>query len=823
MMTKSLQYKFGLVLLLTAVVVSSWAKGTVREFFVYDASNGMAANGAQTIKCTKTGRMVISTIGHVNFFDGHHFSHIVPMQTDIYPLPGYSGNYRLMFDLHHHLWLKDKEQVICVDLTTEKVDHNPSKTFSEIGFTKPVVDLFTDSGNRIWGVSENKLYSPDHERTFPVLKSADLHDVDVYNEQYVLLFYSDGLTKIFDLADSYDETEVQAPLDHPFATSVILNHGQGFFQIGNFEKGGAVLQYLDMNTRQWKKILSVPYRLNNMAVHKDCLYIACSLGYWIYDIKTGEAVHVKELQLSKGKKLSTDINVIEFDRQGGMWLGTETRGLLYAKPFYSPFYTYTWNQPEAVSYFKLMSEKVNKTPVTYHHHVNGEFTDSRGWKWTATYTGLKLQRHHKGKGKIYGRRDGLMSEMVHAVVEDRKHDIWVSTSYGISHLYIKGDSVNRIETYIEQDNVPTEAFINGMAALLDDGNIVMQALDHMVVFNPDSIHELDSDDYIIYPKLVELRVNGQDVEVGKKYYGHMITDRAVTRTKVIHLNYDQNTILLTFSGMNYFRPMQTYYRIRVKGTRHYNNWHMLSHEKTPDLVDKYGMLRLLLTNLTPGDYHVEVQTALVPDADNWEQEVYEWGIVVHEPWWRSTGIYLTLLLFLFILLIVNLFFFNKNTRLRMMRNNEEYDMMNRFKNFAIRCENMSQEVLSPNYLQEYDLGELSNDGQMSHDFMKAMLIVIPYLREKENMDDVSISDIAKLMGISTSEFYDLMAANLDKNPRKLLGWLRLNDAKELLRDTDKSVDEISDECHFISPNYFIAAFYHRYRMTPDAYRKSSAL
>ncbi len=822
-MTKSLFIKFSFVLLLLGVVNSSKAQEDVREFFVYDASNGMAANGAQTIKCTRTGRMVITTIGNVNFYDGYHFSQIVPMRSDLYPLPGYSGNYRLMFDRHHHLWVKDKEQVTCVDLLTEKVHNNPSKVFKEMGINKPVEDFFADSNNMLWMHTGYELYSSDYNKTFPVRKGADLHDVDVYDGKYVLLFYDDGMVRIFDINSNKHIRDINIDLPQIIQTSVIYPYKKGFYQICNLGKEGAVLLYLDMVTFKWEEVLKVPYRLNNMSVNKGKLYIASEFGYWVYDTEKGEKLHIEELTLSKNRKLRTNVNVIEFDRQGGMWLGTENCGLLYAKPFRSPFHIYSLKSPEGQHYYSLLQDKLGYNILPYQRRINCIYTDSRGWKWTGTYHGLKLQKNTTEKGRIFVRKDGLMNEMVHSVVEDKKHDIWVSTSYGISHLYIKSDSVYRIETYTNRDNVPVETFVNGMAVLMDDGNIIMRSLEHVIVFNPAEIHELDTDEFVIFPKLVELSVNGQDVEAGKLYDGHMITDRAVTRTREINVNYDQNTLLFTFSAMNFFRPMQTYYRVRVKGSRRYNEWQMLSHEKTPDFVDKYGMLRLLLTNLKPGTYHVEVQTSLLPDVDRWDQDVYIWDIVVHEPWWRTTGIYFSLLLLFFGLLVANAILYGRNMKMKMLRNNEEYDILQRVITFTNRCDNMSREILAPYNIKETNNTSQTDDVGMSYDFMKAMLKIVPYLRNSKNKHTCTISKLAELVGMSTSDFYDLLSSNLDKNPRALIGWLRLKEAEELLKNTNMSIEEIAETCNFISPNYFIASFYHRNRMTPSAYRNSRAL
>jgi hypothetical protein len=58
----------GVVLLLAAFVVAR--ADSERIFRAITASDGLADNSAQTIKCTKTGRMTITTIGNINLDRG---------------------------------------------------------------------------------------------------------------------------------------------------------------------------------------------------------------------------------------------------------------------------------------------------------------------------------------------------------------------------------------------------------------------------------------------------------------------------------------------------------------------------------------------------------------------------------------------------------------------------------------------------------------------------------------------------------------------------------------------------------------------------------
>ena len=48
--------------------------------------------------------------------------------------------------------------------------------------------------------------------------------------------------------------------------------------------------------------------------------------------------------------------------------------------------------------------------------------------------------------------------------------------------------------------------------------------------------------------------------------------------------------------------------------------------------------------------------------------------------------------------------------------------------------------------------------------------------------------------------------------------LKMEKGVELLRTTNRSVEDIASELGFISPNYFAAAFYQKMKKTPAEYR-----
>ena len=768
-MRRSLTIKLCILLMCTLLGHLSVLAGPKlqRVFFQFDASNGLADNSAQTIKCTKTGRMVITTIGHVNFYDGGSFTHIDPTPADIFPLPKYNGHYHQYFDSHHHLWLKDKRSVTCVNLLTERFIHNVDSVIKGLGMKHPVEDLFTDVDNRLWFMSDRKLYGVDVKKAYPIRLDHELQDVDVYDGRLLLEFFANGVVSAYSLETGrheFDAAAFPAAEEMHYAQSSVVSPDHGvYYQIRNGEKDAVLLSF-DIRTRQWTRMLSVPYHLNNMVLERGILWVASEYGYWKVNTRTGEAAQEEELILTRGRRLKTDINVICFDRQGGMWLGTEKRGLLYSRRYKFPFVAYSWDQPEAQEYGRIIYEQQQRQTETLPRHVNCKYRDSRGWTWTGTYTGLLLSR--PGQPEVtFTRRDGLLNEMIRSVIEDDQHDIWISTSYGISHLYIRGGSVRHVETYNSVDNVPRESFVNAGAAKLSDGTIIMQSLDHVVAFHPSNFYTDDLKRMVLSPKLVRLMVNGRFLEPGMEMDGRVILDRAVTRTKEVSVNYNQNTMSLTFSGLNYMRPIQTYYRVRVRGVKDYATWRVLSHANSQGLVDANGMLHLPLTGLRPGRYEIEVQASMIPD--HWPQEPYVWVINVEQPWWRSTGIYLLLALAVVALMLTNFWYYNRNTRLRFLRNNQAEELMKRIRSFAGRCYHLAEDdVPEVPYVDVGDNPE-ANDPL----FEEAMLKIVPYLHRHQS-DHIDIYQLSDLTGISVEKLYEVLSTNLYNSPRLLAEKLR---------------------------------------------------
>ena len=789
-----------------------------KRFYVYNAASGLADNSAQTIVCTKTGRLVITTMGQINFFDGNNFTIIDPSSENLYPLKNYKGHAHLYFDRNHHLWLKGRGNVTCVNLITEKFVDSIDEEFKKLGIDTQVLDLFADVNNDLWLLTNKGFVNVETKKVYGINNQHELQDMDVYQDKYLLLFYDNSLVEVLELASGSKVYESHALPDNLAKShnksSLVRQIGSSFFQIRNGDAGGMLLRF-DISRWNWETVMDMSYYLSNLTHRDSILYVPSAYGYWTYDLQTRQLKHTEKLLMDSGEKLLTDINAMVFDLQGGLWVGTEKRGLLYARPVTTPFKIYTWDMQRALDLNTLMDEKLK--PITEYRgvQVNCVYHDSRGWDWVGTSSGLQVYRSQADNlPQVYTRKDGLLNNVIHTIIEDRSHNIWVGTSYGICCLLIEKDGRLRyINRYNSWDKIPEESFVNGRCIRLSDGSIVMQMLDHVIEFNPDNMKTLtEAIAYKVYPKLVGLMVNGNVVQTGQELDGNVILEKALTRTKEINLNYNQNTISLTFSALNYFRPQQTYYRIKVGGID--DNWRVLTPYNSGGLVDSRGKLHLPLVSLKPGSYTIQVQSSMLPDV--WENEPFEWIINVNEPWWRTTGVVALMSILLLTLFLVNVLFYVRNSSMKARRLSEEYHIIKRIKQFAESCSSTDSEPLGITF-EESTIVSADYNSSLSPEFVNMMMNVMDLVSEKKTTQ-LSMQDLSKKAGMKLQPFYALVMSNIYKNPKALQKKQMLKKAEELLKNSSMDIADIAQACNFDSPNYFIASFYEEYHLLPEEFR-----
>jgi LacI family transcriptional regulator len=88
-------------------------------------------------------------------------------------------------------------------------------------------------------------------------------------------------------------------------------------------------------------------------------------------------------------------------------------------------------------------------------------------------------------------------------------------------------------------------------------------------------------------------------------------------------------------------------------------------------------------------------------------------------------------------------------------------------------------------------------------------------------EPISLTDIAAAAGVSKSALYVLFRKDLERTPMDILTHIRLDKVKQMLRETNHTVDAVAADCGF----GLVANLYHHFKqktgVSPTAYRKQS--
>ena len=306
-------------------------------FTSINTAQGLSDNQIRYILQLPDGRMVFTTNGNVNLYDGLHFSYLHRTAEDVSPLKQYEGCYRIYQCGDSLLWIKDYHKLMCIDLHQEKYIPHLDSYFRRKEIHEPVEDLFVDNSGRIWLLTSQELRELETgiRLTLPENEHRKLQDIHS-DELAVYLFYHTGEVVCYDPKTGkqlYDRAAYPASEQENFnRTSLVVKSKKGFYQLRNGRKGGFF--YFNPQNRTWEKLFEQNYTLNTLIItpQGDKAYISCVHGFWIIDLESREQQYIPVLETKKGKLVSTEVSTIFQDAQGGLWVGTLNRGLLYHHP-----------------------------------------------------------------------------------------------------------------------------------------------------------------------------------------------------------------------------------------------------------------------------------------------------------------------------------------------------------------------------------------------------------------------------------------------------------------------------------------------------------
>lgn len=777
------------MMLVLSTVANVWAQ--LPMFRSLNATDGLSDNQVLQMLQLEDGRMAIATAGNVNIYDGNRFSYIHRKDIYYFPLSDYDGYYHLYLDRCQRLWVKDHKKLLCMNLRTERYVSNIEDVFRRMGVKERICDFFIDADKNIWLVVDAGrgrrvvMRAGGSGRRFNV-RAPRLQDLETAGNR-LYLFYGDGSMTCHDMSSgkticatrAYPRREIPLFCN----TSLVVRGPKGvLYQLRTGRK--SALFAFNTSSGQWRRLLQEDYTLHTLVVtRQNRAYVTCVDGYWSIDIDHDKYRYVDRLQLTDGTWLKTGLNTMCLDNEGGVWLGTYNRGLFYASPTVSPF-TSVSHIGAAEAADALSAEKIRRTGGGGNKY-NDVCRDSRGWIWCATNDGLLLRKG--GRQRMIYAEDGLCNNLIHSVIEDEEHNIWVGTGYGISRVACPSLSILNFQ---RDYGIQPHDYIDGRAVKLKGGRIAMLSTDGWTVFRPSEIRQAN---VALNPLLVGVQLHGKPLVAGDK-----LLPQAPPYTRTMELAYDQNSLAFDFAAMNYIRPYQTYF--------HY----ILSKDDRVTCCNEQSstsnLLHLSFVNLSPGTYTLSVTASTNPGL--WRGKACTLTFEIHPPLWLTTTAICLYILIALLVIAGSVAFYLHVMRQRIHRKSHEDILLTRIRDLVERCSQLENTVS-----EEPEQQEQMTEQEI--DFMNRATALV-----EQNLTNpaYSVGQLSRDLCMERTGLYKKLTQMLDKSPTIFIRNIRLERAALLIRHGSMSIGEIADAVGFCSSSYMSKCFQEKFGCKPSEYK-----
>ena len=363
--------------------------------------------------------------------------------------------------------------------------------------------------------------------------------------------------------------------------------------------------------------------------HQHQIWVCYHGGVGRFDEKTKRIIPLQNKHFIG----NTNINGIAFDRQHRLWAATN-KGLIMN------------NQLKLKAVCKALA------------------IDKQGCVWVGTSNGVHVFDAHRGKAYQYGKGEGMANEMIQDLVVDKLGDIWATTANGLCRFRrtLSSEQPFALTMFDSQNKLGDAKFLPRTAASMADGKLFFGSSTGFYIVDPIQVKDME---YTGHPVFISLLVNNQEVVAGKEYDGRVILPFALSTTKKIVLEHDENFITVHFSGLNFDMPHHTYYKYRLQGVN--NDWIVISPQD--------GIGRANYTDLSPGTYKLEVYSAGLDKV--WSKQSATLEIEVLAPLWATWWAKLLYSLAFFALIIFVVRWKIEQNRKRM--ENEKYKELEEMK------------------------------------------------------------------------------------------------------------------------------------------------
>jgi signal transduction histidine kinase/ligand-binding sensor domain-containing protein/DNA-binding response OmpR family regulator len=391
--------------------------------------------------------------------------------------------------------------------------------------------------------------------------------------------------------------------------SALFEDNKGVLWIGTY--GSGLIKY-DPKTKQFSHFQNNPadkYSLSGNIVR--CILEDKSGRLWIGTMTAG----LNKFDRKTGKF------TLQGDKKGVQWIIEDHSGVLWYGGFSglkklnceTSEYLEYWHDPDDPH--SISNNTVN---VIYESSFRG-----KNVMWVGTEAGLNRFDPESEKFFRYTTKEGLPSDMINGILEDKHDNLWLSTNSGLSRF---NPQTKEIKNYDVNDGLLSNQFYPGAFFKGRDGALFFGGINGINYFYPERIKDNTQIPEIV---ITGFRIFNQPVMIKRNVVmenGDAISlSKNISATQEIVLSYSENIFSFEFAALDYRSPLKNKYAYQME-------------DVDPDWVYTDASRRFATyTNLDPGEYIFRVKGS--NNDAIWNEAGTSIKIIITPPWWETNLAY----------------------------------------------------------------------------------------------------------------------------------------------------------------------------------------
>ena len=287
--------------------------------------------------------------------------------------------------------------------------------------------------------------------------------------------------------------------------------------------------------------------------------------------------------------------------------------------------------------------------------ISTVYKDSRNHLWIGTNAGLTIWDLKKDSLSYFDISDGLSGNIIRGIAEDNSHNIWVTTSKGLSVIML--DNNNRIRicrNFSIRDGIKNDYFNNNAICKLKNGNILAGTTDGYTIINPLKVAVRKEPSARVY--LTKLIVANTVINVDSVYNGHVILNKSIESMSELNLKYNDRLVTLEFTTVDLINADKVKYRYKIDGFT--NQWVTTKRNE------------IAITSLPTGKYRLLIEAC--NSEGIWNNEAKVLLINVAPPFYYSSW---AIMLYILVALAIVLFLIYRGQRRHQMKLEQQINEM----------------------------------------------------------------------------------------------------------------------------------------------------